>query len=277
MGFPPAQTLGSGFDSEDATFDLTIGGGHEQSIVATSSLHVAQPEKITRSSSPITNSEQESLSGIFNRGSTLQPTATTSVDSRTNPDIFPHHQITNMYGSAIDNALFADHQLHFDATSLVLDEGVFDIGGREFASNEPRNLNDWAYLRSQSLAVGKESNKPPTVLDLWQMWYIQIWSTVDDLYDDYNGETGGQVVDTPRKDLDETYRTTMVEELCIPLRNEPLPPIDFLVVDNSPVDYTSNEFLRIFVYIYSSPVSMLHYLLYITLPSGRAGTTFCWS
>lgn len=49
----------------------------------------------------------------------------------------------------------------------------------------------------------------------------------DDLYRDCVG-TEMQTGNASRKDIDEVYRTRMVEERP-PLQNEPLPPIDFLV------------------------------------------------
>ena len=139
----------------------------------------------------------------------------------------------NIDESATDDSALVDPLLYFDATNWLLDENFVDIESWDLNWYESRRLTVRPHLKSTSLSFAKESNNPPKVLDLRRMWYIKIQTLVDHLHDDGAG-TGRQAVNALRRDIDETYHTKMVEELRTPLRNEPLPSIDFLVFDMFP-------------------------------------------
>ncbi|KIX06620.1 uncharacterized protein Z518_04596 [Rhinocladiella mackenziei CBS 650.93] len=224
MSFLPAPPLGSDFQPDDATFDLNIAGARGPRIMETSSFQFSEHERIAGSTSTVTNPGRQLLGGVFDRGSALMSTTTASTDSRINPGVFPRDQYRNLNDSTVDYTAFADPLLHFDATNWLLDENFVDIGIGQLTRNDPPT--DRSNPRPQPLPSIKESNNPPAVLDLRHMWYVQTRRTVDGLYHDYEG-TGRQIVNSLR-DIDEIYRTNMVEELRAPLRNEPLPSIDFL-------------------------------------------------
>lgn len=230
MIFPPAPTDGLDFDPAEVTLDLTIAGNYEQGVVAkSSSINLLQNERTATSFSTNIHAGPQALGDTIDQGLTFMSTASTSTDPRASSDAPLAHQITTTDDATMDQIALAAPLLQFDATNWLLDEAFVDIEGVDFTWNELHDSHEQPDMDSSSLALAKESNNGPTVLDLRQMWYIQIRSNIDDLHDDY-GSTGRQVVNSQRRDIDEIYRTNMAEGLRPALRNEALPSIDFLVV-----------------------------------------------
>lgn len=142
---------------------------------------------------------------------------------------FPVYETTAGYQSLVDNPLFSDNFMHFDATNWLLDEHLVDFGLGDLIWNEPLHGNDGSNMRPQSSAIAKGRNDIPAVLDIRRMWYNHPRATLDT----FNVRDEAMVPHsntTTAKDIDETYRNHMNDELSPALRDEPLPSIDFLVI-----------------------------------------------
>ncbi|EXJ55056.1 uncharacterized protein A1O5_12795 [Cladophialophora psammophila CBS 110553] len=209
--FSIAPALGSHPDPADTSSSLAIEGPNGECITTPPQSEFLVPEDIQKASSALSKPVHLSTNGNLDERSLSLPTA----------------EMLTTRDFAIDVSPLADHLLHFDATNWLLDENFVDVGSGDFNWNEPRDIHDQPTSTLSHLPSARENNNSPAVLDLGPVWYVQVHSTVHDVPDD-NHRVGRQVIDAMRGEIDEMYRTNMDEELRAPLRNDPLPSIDFL-------------------------------------------------
>jgi hypothetical protein len=109
----------------------------------------------------------------------------------------------------------------------------------------------------------------PHILDLRHHWYTQVPLMA-------SGFAAGSGAMTPRdpgedlgENIDETYRAKLASKLRPPLRDEPLPTIEFMVRSEICLLYVSDNPLRISASTFSSLVSTSLFLLSMGLPFGQ--------
>ncbi|KIW86609.1 uncharacterized protein Z519_12793 [Cladophialophora bantiana CBS 173.52] len=211
MEFSIAPAVGSHLDPGDTNSGLAIEGPRGECITTPSQSQALAREGIQKASSTLSLPVHISTDGNLDERCLSLPTA----------DMLTAHDFS------INVSPLADHLLHFDATNWLLDENFVDVGGGDFNWNEPHDIHDQPSSGLSHLPFARENNNSPAVLDLGPVWYVQVHSTVHDIPDDSHG-VGRQVINAMRGEIDEIYRTNMDEELRAPLRNDPLPSIDFL-------------------------------------------------
>ena len=150
-----------------------------------------------------------------------------STTTRPNSDVFSGDQVMINDHATMNVPTAGDQLLNLDFSNWLLDENLVDLGLGE-SWIEPVSANERSQPMPPPMAPAEQCDKPPVVPDLRPIWYNQPRRTVDSLHDDYEG-TKRQHTTTFRRDIDDTYRTHMVKELCTPLPNDPLPSLDFLV------------------------------------------------
>lgn len=136
----------------------------------------------------------------------------------------PHGSVA--YGEQLDGLDSAHWLLEDD-----FDIGIFDRMGFSNPFFETQVIHD----HSTKLIVPypQISEKPegsPSILDLRQMWYTQIQGPDDEPYAGSGSMTPRHAENTrvSGDDIDETYRANMANKLRPPLRDEPLPSIEFM-------------------------------------------------
>jgi hypothetical protein len=164
------------------------------------------------------------------RSSTLVPGSPTLA--RPDFDAFSHDETAAEHRSLIEHPPSADAPLQFDPSNWLLDEDLVDFGLGD-AWNELRYTDNSTSWPRSTLAT-ERANQLPAVSDLRQVWYNQPRRTLHSLHHDDEHENREPSATTLRSDIDETYRTHMVEELCISPRRGPLPSLDFMVTPSSP-------------------------------------------
>lgn len=178
--------------------------------------------------------------------------------------------------SVQEDLALSDPFLQFDATNWLLDESFIELENVNFTVHEARPLSGHPNQSSVGLSSIKQSDKPPTVLDLQRMWFLQVRRRFENFHDD-GEERERSAITTQRSDIDEDFHTHMVEDLRPLLPSEPLPSVDQLVCDGLRMNALSNDCLRTFAFTSSSPALMSHYLSYMLQPSDRALATLCLS
>lgn len=259
---------------KDATLGLTLDPRPQECTMAPPTFDQTQT-RVTDSHAAIVSPEQTIRDQTSDQSLLFQFGSSTTAGQDAG---FPAYETTVGYQSLVDNPLFSDNFMHFDATNWLLDEHLVDFGLGDLMWNEPLYGNDGSNMRPQSSVMSKGRNDIPTVIDMRKMWYNHPRRTLDtfNVRDEAMAPHGNT---TTGKDIDETYRNHMNDELSPPSRDEPLPSIDFLVITCLPsrLSFTSNPDHRISVSTYSSPASTLACPWYMHQLLDQAKITFSWS
>ncbi|KIV77479.1 hypothetical protein PV11_09269 [Exophiala sideris] len=128
-----------------------------------------------------------------------------------------------------------DNQLEgLDSANWLLNDNfdlnLFDFGGLDYTFNETENLSEHPELplMASPLLQKPEPRPEPAVLDLRTIWYTQIRSMNTEYGVRSGSVTPRETGAVSRNSIDEVYRLDMASKLRPPLREEPLPSIDFL-------------------------------------------------
>ncbi|EXJ69322.1 uncharacterized protein A1O5_07358 [Cladophialophora psammophila CBS 110553] len=221
IALPPKPTLRSNLPPADTVVDTTAPNDHDGSMVVRPPFAGFQHEMIINPNVSIADSGSQPLGHWFGDELAQMSVPSSSTDQRASFDAFPGHQLTSIESSVLDGFALNDPLLQFDATNWLLDEDFVDIENVGSSLYEARPLSGQPHLKPAPLSSTRGSDRPPSVLDLRRMWFLQVRSHI-------GVETEVQAVSTERSDIDENYHTQMVEELRTPLPNEPLPSVDLL-------------------------------------------------
>jgi hypothetical protein len=112
-----------------------------------------------------------------------------------------------------------------------LDENLVSCGIGELGRTD-RGDNDWLVFRSRPLSPADD--RPPVAVDLRHMWYVDIRRTNESLYDDEEDHererTARQASSTAGREINDRYRTGMLEQLhTARCDNDSIPSINLLV------------------------------------------------
>lgn len=120
-----------------------------------------------------------------------------------------------------------------DSTSWLLghdfDLSAFDFSGFDCSLNGAENLSEYPEVATVGSQLAGICESAPKVLDLRTIWYTQIRSMGSEYGVRSGSATPREPDATSRTSIDEVYRIDMANTLRPPLRDEPLPSIDFLV------------------------------------------------
>ena len=162
------------------------------------------------------------------------PTEQTSHASATTPprnsplasaDTIPRQLIRTIDDSFIDDAMLP----HFDATDWFLDETMLGDENIDLVWSEAHDASDQDRLNFTWPPSSRSmSSNGPVVLDLRGLWHAWTPTAVNDIHKNHK-ESEKQMTHQQENDIDETYRTSMVEQLHTPLGDKGLPSIEFLV------------------------------------------------
>lgn len=171
-------------------------------------------------------------------------TVAESIEASWNRSILASENDAGLDESMMDGATFADALVQFDASNWLLDEDFINLSGDDLLFGANRISSDLIYQRPAATNSTKDGNLAPKVLDLRRMWHVQTRSALVDL--DYDPDDTGKPPSAARgRDIDELYHNQLTEGLRPPLRNEPLPSIDILVMLSCNIYLaTSNEGLE---------------------------------
>ncbi|OQV05059.1 Zinc-finger double domain-containing protein [Cladophialophora immunda] len=209
------------FEPAGVTVD-SIGSNGPEDVASTSSGAVQRNNGIEDSHSPPTGPRPWADGQVFDYGS-----ATTSVDLGLSDGIPLQIQATNVQDPETSRAVITNPFSPFDASNWLLDDtfvDMFDVGNDGLAWNRLRSSARRTHSRPPSSSIARKSSKVRTWrLDLSQIWYIKTRRPIDDPGVDNEGPAREVA-----RDIDEVYRTNMVDELRSRLHFEPLPSIDVL-------------------------------------------------
>ncbi|KIW34139.1 uncharacterized protein PV07_00935 [Cladophialophora immunda] len=211
------------FEPAGVTVD-SIGSNGPEDVASTSSGAVQRNNGIEDSHSPPTGPRPWADGQVFDYGS-----ATTSVDLGLSDGIPLQIQATNVQDPETSRAVITNPFSPFDASNWLLDDtfvDMFDVGNDGLAWNRLRSSARRTHSRPPSSSIARKSSKVRTWrLDLSQIWYIKTRRPIDDPGVDNEGPAREVA-----RDIDEVYRTNMVDELRSRLHFEPLPSIDNLCI-----------------------------------------------
>ncbi|EXJ72307.1 uncharacterized protein A1O5_04811 [Cladophialophora psammophila CBS 110553] len=105
---------------------------------------------------------------------------------------------------------------------------VFEPMGFSSAMHEPHPINHDNNPKSSHQQKTEKPKFRPAVLDLRQIWYVQVSGMENEPELDSGTATPRDAATTTLDNIDETYRVRMASKLRPPLRDEPLPSIDFM-------------------------------------------------
>lgn len=165
---------------------------------------------------------------------TVMEVISSSTEARFDPNTFSHDATTNLGDSIVSHtvaSMLTDSNAEFNPTNWLLDDSfanIFDDCGMNPNWFEPQSFYESSQLTSAALTSARSGTKSPTILDLRQLWYIQVRDSIKDL-DDHCKSSVKHLTTTLRPDIDEVYRTNIANELLTQPHNEPLPSIEFLV------------------------------------------------
>jgi hypothetical protein len=135
--------------------------------------------------------------------------------------------------SPLRTEAFASHFEGLNPVDWLLGDD-FDLTAFDFVENG-NVLEDSRAFTRHTEELGQDTRRTsdvhtlPRLLDLRPIWYTQIRS-IDTEYGASSGSVTPNNAGNPVGDsIDEVYRMNMAKRLRIPLRDEPLPSIDFLV------------------------------------------------
>lgn len=167
---------------------------------------------------------------------TALETISTLTETRSNSDPFSCNAITNLGDSTNEYTALgtiADSSMEYNSTNWLLDESfvnIFDDWNMDLNGIDTRNLLDTPQPPPTAPLSAREIPKSPGILDLGQIWYIQVRNSIKQL-DTYCNKSGSHLPTTSKAGIDELFRTNIVKELRTLPCSEPLPSIDFLVFD----------------------------------------------
>ncbi|OQV05817.1 Fungal specific transcription factor domain-containing protein [Cladophialophora immunda] len=105
---------------------------------------------------------------------------------------------------------------------------IFENMGFSNTLHEPQYRHHDANLGSPHHHKTEKPKLRPAVLDLRQIWYIQVSGTENEPVPDSGTGTPREIATTSLDNIDEIYRVKMAKKLRPTLRDEPLPSIDFM-------------------------------------------------
>jgi hypothetical protein len=167
-------------------------------------------------------------------GATVLDTISTLTEIRSSSYPYSCNAIMNLSDSTNEYTALgtlADSNMEYNSTNWLLDESfanIFDDWGVELNGIDTRNFHDTPQsLPTKPFSV-IEIPKSPPILDLGQIWYIQVRNSIKEL-DTYCNKSGRHLPTTSRADIDELFRMNIAKELRTLPCSEPLPSLDFLV------------------------------------------------
>lgn len=166
------------------------------------------------------NTDLRALAGSIGSG------ATNVLDTTTGPNLDPevffqthHHSDSSPVTRA---SISADADYFLDTSDWLLENEFFDMV--DFRSLQPGQ---------QDVQFAHESDAPPHVRDLRDVWYVPVAKNDTDPGPSASIASSQQATDL-RGGIDEAYRADMATKLLPLVRTEPLPSIDLLVSDLAP-------------------------------------------
>jgi hypothetical protein len=141
---------------------------------------------------------------------------TASLGQEAYNDIFLRPPNSDLEYLPAGDLAFAGPDFEFDSTNWLLEDSFLDI----LEPKSPRSMPGQVY-------PVLESNPIPSVRDLRDIWYVQVWKP-DQGHATAFDMTIPRQGNSLREDIDETYRANMATDLSPPVRNDPLPSIDLL-------------------------------------------------
>ncbi|OAP61174.1 hypothetical protein AYL99_03375 [Fonsecaea erecta] len=149
--------------------------------------------------------------------------ADASISTQTNPFNFSGHLETHPFVDQLTDVHSGQWLLEDD-----FDFTIFEHMGFSNTLHEPHLMHHEDNFSSPAHQKSERSNIRPAVLDLRQIWYIQISGTANEPDPDSGTVTPRDIPTTSVDNIDETYRVRMAKKLRPVLRDEPLPSIDFM-------------------------------------------------